>query len=109
MPKARGAAISALANATLNDARLFDPGQDPVAAVARLRAIPGIGEWTAQYITMRALHGSDAFPSGDVGLQRAIANGGQRPSVHQIAARAEAWRPWRAYAAIHLWTGESSQ
>jgi 3-methyladenine DNA glycosylase/8-oxoguanine DNA glycosylase len=44
-----------------------------------LRSIPGIGEWTAQYIAMRALHGSDAFPSGDVGLQRAVANGGPAP------------------------------
>jgi AraC family transcriptional regulator, regulatory protein of adaptative response / DNA-3-methyladenine glycosylase II len=108
MPKARGAAISALASAALNDPRLFDSAQDPADAVARLRAIPGIGEWTAQYITMRALHGSDAFPSGDVGLLRALANGGTRPGVHELTARAEAWRPWRAYAVIHLWTGETS-
>lgn len=107
MPKARAASISALAAATLNDPALFEAGQDLSVAVARLRGIPGIGEWTAQYIAMRALHGSDAFPSGDVALQRALTNGGGRPSAKQIEARAETWRPWRAYAAIHLWTGDS--
>ena len=107
MPRARGAAINALAAAALNDPTLFDAGQDPATAVARLRGIRGIGEWTAQYIAMRALRIGDAFPSGDVGLQRALANGGPRPRVQELEARAEAWRPWRAYAAIHLWTGES--
>lgn len=108
MPKARGAAIAALAAATIANADLFDPAQDAAAAIARLRAIPGIGEWTAQYIAMRALHGSDAFPTGDVGLQRGLAKHGRRPSANEVAARAEAWRPWRAYAAIHLWTADAA-
>ena len=108
MPKARGAAIAALAAATIEQPDLFDPSQDAAAAVERLRAIPGIGDWTAQYIAMRALHGNDAFPTGDVGLQRGLARKGQRPSANEVAARAEAWRPWRAYAAIHLWTADAA-
>ncbi|HYR27125.1 MAG TPA: DNA-3-methyladenine glycosylase 2 family protein, partial [Thermoanaerobaculia bacterium] len=107
MPRARGATISAIAAAALDDPTLFDSSQEPAAAIARLRAIPGIGEWTAQYIAMRALHGGDAFPAGDVALQRALANGHGRPSARELEARAEAWRPWRAYAALHLWTGDA--
>jgi len=104
MPRARGATISALAAAAIADPTLFDPSQDPAAAIAKLRAIRGIGEWTAQYIAMRALHGGDAFPAGDVALQRALANGHGRPSARELEERAEAWRPWRAYAALHLWS-----
>jgi AraC family transcriptional regulator, regulatory protein of adaptative response / DNA-3-methyladenine glycosylase II len=108
MPRARGAAISALAAAAIDEPDLFEPAQDLATAIARLRAIPGIGEWTAQYIAMRALQGSDAFPTGDVGLQRGLAWQGRRPSANEVAARAEAWRPWRAYAAIHLWTADAA-
>jgi AraC family transcriptional regulator of adaptative response / DNA-3-methyladenine glycosylase II len=106
MPRVRGRAIAALAEAAAGEPHLFDPGQDPAALTARLRAIPGIGDWTAQYIAMRALHDSDAFPSGDIGLQRALAKHGRRPTAEKMAARAEAWRPWRAYATLHLWTAE---
>ncbi|MGA9728931.1 MAG: hypothetical protein WBQ84_16230, partial [Methylocella sp.] len=60
--------------------------------------------WTAQYIAMRELREPDAFPDGDVGLMRALADAdGRRPSAAELLARAEAWRPWRAYAALHLW------
>jgi len=103
MPKSRAASISALAAAALDDPTLFDDAQ----GVARLRSIPGIGEWTVQYIAMRALHDGDAFPAGDVALQRALANGEHRPNARQLETRAENWRPWRAYAAIHLWRGEA--
>lgn len=73
-------------------------------AVARFVEIPGIGEWTAQYIAMRALGEPDAFPSGDLGLQKACANDdGTKLSEKKLLERAEAWRPWRAYAAMHLW------
>ena len=107
MPRARGAAISALAAAAIADPTLFDPGQDRSAAIARFRNIAGIGEWTAQYIAMRALHDTDAFPASDLGIMRALADGERRPSVQEVSRCAEAWRPWRAYAAIHLWTGET--
>lgn len=108
MPRARGAAISALAAAALADPGLFDPGRNLAGAVQRLRAIPGIGEWTAQYIAMRALHSTDAFPAGDVGLQRALAVNGDRPTASQLLSRAESWRPWRAYAALHLWSSDGA-
>ena len=105
MPRARAASLSALAAAAASDPRLFHPDQDPGAAVARLRALPGIGEWTAQYVAMRALREPDAFPAADVGLLRAMAGAdGTRPTPAALLARAEAWRPWRAYAAQHLWT-----
>ena len=69
-----------------------------------LKALPGVGEWTAQYIAMRALREPDAFPAADVGLMRALTPpGGSRPSAAEVLARAEAWRPWRAYACFHLW------
>ncbi|CAM9838034.1 unnamed protein product, partial [Phaeothamnion confervicola] len=64
----------------------------------------GIGEWTAQYIAMRAMRESDAFPSGDIALMRALGvNKTERTGASQLISRAEAWRPWRAYAALHLW------
>ena len=74
-------------------------------AIARLKALPGVGEWTAQYIALRGMREPDAFPAADVGLMRAMADAeGLRPDAAQLLARAEAWRPWRAYAAQHLWS-----
>ena len=70
----------------------------------KLRALPGIGEWTAQYIAMRELREPDAFPAADIGLLRAMTDGeGRRPSPAELLTRSERWRPWRAYAALHLW------
>ena len=68
-------------------------------SVACLCAIEGIGPWTAHYISMRAANEPDAFPSSDLGLLKAAGKITQR----QLEARAEAWRPWRAYAAMNLW------
>jgi AraC family transcriptional regulator of adaptative response / DNA-3-methyladenine glycosylase II len=63
-----------------------------------------VGEWTAQYIALRQLREPDAFPAADVGLMRALTDAtGLRPSAPQMLLRAQAWRPWRAYAAQHLW------
>jgi AraC family transcriptional regulator of adaptative response / DNA-3-methyladenine glycosylase II len=69
------------------------------AAAAALVALPGIGPWTASYIRMRALGDGDAFPAADLGILKALA----RPTVAAALALAEGWRPYRAYAAIHLW------
>jgi AraC family transcriptional regulator of adaptative response / DNA-3-methyladenine glycosylase II len=69
--------------------------------VASVTALPGLGDWTAQYLALR-LGEADAFPSGDLGLRKALANG-TVPTAKEVEARAEAWRPWRAHAAIHLW------
>jgi AraC family transcriptional regulator, regulatory protein of adaptative response / DNA-3-methyladenine glycosylase II len=104
MPRARGEAIRAVARAALRDPMLFEPAHDLAGAIERLRALPGIGEWTAQYIAMRALREPDAFPAADIGLMRALTEpDGVRPTERVVFARAEAWRPWRAYAALHLW------
>ena len=105
MPAARAAALAGLATAVAGDPGLLSPRGDLDAAIAALRALPGVGEWTAQYIAMRALQESDAFPAADVGLLRAMTDAaGRRPSPAQLLARAERWRPWRAYGAQHLWT-----
>lgn len=104
MPRTRIATLARLAAVVAADPHLLAPGRELPEAVARLRSIPGIGEWTAQYIAMRQLREPDAFPTADIGLLRALEREGQRPSAAQLSARAEAWRPWRAYAALHLWT-----
>ena len=107
IPAARATAIVALAKATARGARLFDPGRDLAEAVGRFRAFPGIGEWTAQYIAMRALGESDAFLAGDVGVRRQFALRGEPLSTSELLARAERWRPWRAYAVLHLWMAQN--
>ncbi|WP_219265819.1 DNA-3-methyladenine glycosylase [Pseudomonas sp. Xaverov 259] len=108
MPKARGRTLSGVAQALLDDPSLFEPKASLKDGVARLVALPGIGDWTAQYIAMRQLREPDAFASGDIGLINALAalEGGP-VSARQLLARAEAWRPLRAYAAQHLWTSLS--
>ncbi|HKT17102.1 MAG TPA: AlkA N-terminal domain-containing protein [Stellaceae bacterium] len=104
MPRARAAALSAVAKAALADKHLFDASRGLDEAVQRLRAINGVGEWTAQYIALRQLREPDAFPAADIGLLRAMARGAARsPSIAELIERADAWRPWRAYAAQHLW------
>lgn len=78
---------------------LDDLAHDPERAIAVLRKVPGIGPWTAHYIAMRALRWPDAFPPGDVALCRAA--GGI--DAARLDSLSQAWRPWRAYAALHLW------
>ena len=106
MPRARAAALAGLAQAVAADPRLFDPRRALEEAVGRLCRVPGIGEWTAQYIAMRVLRESDAFLAADGALQRILAVNGERPGERALLKRAEAWRPWRAYAVLHLWTAE---
>jgi AraC family transcriptional regulator, regulatory protein of adaptative response / DNA-3-methyladenine glycosylase II len=104
MPKARANALSGLAAAVAGDPRIFGPRRSLEEAIVQLRKLAGVGEWTAQYIAMRELREPDAFPAADIGLLRALAGaGGRRPSAIELLARAEGWRPWRAYAAQHLW------
>ena len=102
----RARAIVALARAVAHDGLALDAEADVERTLARLRALPGIGEWTAQYVAMRALGWPDAFPAADHGVLVAMALPGGRAawaSSRVAAARAEAWRPWRAYAVMHLW------
>ena len=95
----RAAAIVALARAVVSGTVSLDPGADIDASLAALRLLPGIGDWTAQYIAMRALTWPDAFPHTDLGVRKAL-----RASSPAAALRAaERWRPWRAYAVMHLW------
>jgi AraC family transcriptional regulator of adaptative response / DNA-3-methyladenine glycosylase II len=104
MPNARAMAVTSLAQAIAADPAIFSRGASLEDAIAKLRSLPGIGEWTAQYIAMRELREPDAFPAADIGLMRAMAAAdGRRPSPSQLLSRAERWRPWRAYAALHLW------
>jgi AraC family transcriptional regulator, regulatory protein of adaptative response / DNA-3-methyladenine glycosylase II len=104
MPNARAMAVNSLAQAISADPTIFSRGASLEETVAKLRSLPGIGEWTAQYIAMRELREPDAFPAADIGLLRAMAAAdGQRPSPAELLSRAERWRPWRAYAALHLW------
>jgi len=110
MPAARRTALEALAEATIADPDLFHPLGTIDEAIARLRAIRGIGEWTAQYIALRALRETDAFPASDVGLLRGAARGAStRPTPADLLQRAEPWRPWRAYAAQHLWVADAER
>src|SRR5262249_55859999 len=96
------------ASAVLADRELFRPFGTVEEAIARLRAINGVGEWTAQYIALRALRETDAFPASDVALLRGAASGiGHRPTPAELLVRAEPWRPWRAYAAQHLWVASA--
>jgi AraC family transcriptional regulator of adaptative response / DNA-3-methyladenine glycosylase II len=69
--------------------------------------LPGIGAWTAHYIAMRALSHADAFPAADLVLRKAVSSDGTPVPLKQLQAMAEAWRPWRAYAVLHLWRGQS--
>lgn len=102
MPGARGRTVVMLARA-LSDGLDLLPNADIEATLEKLRSVPGIGEWTAQYIAMRALAWPDAFPHTDLGVMRAL---GER-SPKRVLAAGEAWRPWRAYAVMHLWHGSS--
>jgi AraC family transcriptional regulator of adaptative response / DNA-3-methyladenine glycosylase II len=108
IPRARAAALAGIAVRAANDPRLFDPRRDLDEAIAQLCELPGVGEWTAHYIAMRALGESDAFLAADVGVQRKLAGAnGRRPTPLALMKRAEQWRPWRAYAVLHLWTADA--
>ena len=101
MPAARRSALKELAEAAVADSNLFHFSGTIEEAIAGLRRIRGVGEWTAQYIALRALRETDAFPSADVGLLRgAEFVDGARHSAPDLLRRSESWR---AYAAQHLW------
>jgi AraC family transcriptional regulator of adaptative response / DNA-3-methyladenine glycosylase II len=98
-----------VATAVAADPQIFGRRRSLEEAIGRLRALSGVGEWTAQYIAMRELREPDAFPAADIGLLRAMREKtGAPPSPRSLLARAERWRPWRAYAAQHLWASLGS-
>lgn len=100
---ARAATIRGVAQALLDGRIDFRPEQPLDAFAERWVALPGIGAWTAHYMAMRGLSHPDAFPAADLILRRAAAPGGDALSTRAMEQRAEAWRPWRAYAVMHLW------
>jgi AraC family transcriptional regulator of adaptative response / DNA-3-methyladenine glycosylase II len=105
IPRSRAATLSAVATHALAHPHIFEATGDLDEAIERLCAIRGVGEWTAQYIALRQLREPDAFPASDIGLMRAIAkHEGRGYSAVELLSRADPWRPWRAYAAQHLWS-----
>ena len=104
----RQAALQALARAVAGGELALHPGADVPATLAALKALPGIGDWTAHYIALRALRWPDAFPAGDVALHKALGVAGQPRPAQAAEARAERWRPWRGYAVIRAWHGDAA-
>ena len=109
MPAARLATLKAVAQAAVADPNLFRPFGGIDETIARLKSIRGVGEWTAQYIALRAVREMDAFPATDIGLLRCAASiDGAKVTPTNLLGRAESWRPWRAYAAQHLWAADGN-
>ena len=112
--KQRQAAIVALARSIASKELALHPGADIDATMAQLRALPGVGDWTAQYIAMRALRWPDAFVAGDVALHKAMGLQHQTPPLSPMKTAAaaseasQAWRPWRSYAVMRAWTSLSA-
>jgi len=104
MPRARRAAVLGLAGALADGQLVLEPEGDRETARRDLLALSGIGRWTADYVAMRALRDRDAFLATDLGVRRALELLGVEGSPRSAEALAERWRPFRAYATLHLWT-----
>lgn len=104
LPRARAATIRSFAASVARGDLVLSSVVDLDDAVTRLCRIPGIGAWTAHYIAMRGLGLRDAFPSSDLGVRRALSDGGALLSPAEVTLIGEEWRPWRAYAVMYLWT-----
>ncbi len=96
---ARARSIVTVAEAVVSGGLRLQPGEDPATLSVSLRRLPGVGEWTAEYVMMRALSWPDAFLATDRGVLRAM----QENDPRRALRRAEAWRPWRSYAVMYLW------
>jgi AraC family transcriptional regulator of adaptative response / DNA-3-methyladenine glycosylase II len=97
--RSRAASILAMAQAVANGAINLNVAVSIDPTLAKLKELPGIGDWTVQYFAMRVFGWPDAFPYSDLGILKALKTNNPR----QALAAAESWRPWRAYAAMHLW------
>jgi AraC family transcriptional regulator of adaptative response / DNA-3-methyladenine glycosylase II len=109
--KSRAETIRRVAAAVVGGDLKFDVAQEPQEFCDSLTSIKGVGDWTAQYVAMRVLKNPDAFPSTDLGLLKALAcvdSGADPATPRQLLSRAEAWRPWRAYAALLLWSSHAN-
>jgi AraC family transcriptional regulator, regulatory protein of adaptative response / DNA-3-methyladenine glycosylase II len=108
----RQQAIRALAAAVADGQLHLNPSADVARTVAALEALPGFGPWTAQYIAMRALRWPDAFPAGDVALQKALGvRDTKRPAqaARDAELASQAWQPWRSYATVRAWSGDHAE
>ncbi|MDB5955406.1 DNA-3-methyladenine glycosylase 2 family protein [Ramlibacter sp.] len=103
----RQGAIVAIARAVAEGRIALHPGADVPATVAALKELPGIGDWTAQYIAMRALRWPDAFPAGDVALHKALGVQQSKQPAREAEAASQAWKPWRSYAVVRAWSALS--
>jgi AraC family transcriptional regulator, regulatory protein of adaptative response / DNA-3-methyladenine glycosylase II len=102
-PASRRRTIEALSQAVASGSIALDPSADPAEVERDLLALPGIGPWTAGYIAMRALADPDAFLANDLGVRQALQRLNTTDDPRAVANMAESWRPWRAYATVHLW------
>lgn len=100
MPRARGRALVTLATVLADGSVRLDRSVDRAETRAALLALPGIGPWTADYVSMRALGDPDVFLPTDVGVR----NAARRLGLEDVGVRSAAWRPWRSYALLHLWS-----
>ena len=105
LTNARVVTLGRLAQTVASGQLELEGGMEPDAVRRRLLEIPGIGPWTAEYVALRALGEPDAFPAGDLGLRRALAQSGQPLGAGELEERSKAWQPWRGYAALLLWGG----
>jgi AraC family transcriptional regulator of adaptative response / DNA-3-methyladenine glycosylase II len=105
LPSKRAETLRRLAQAVHDGEINFDGVTDSAAFLRQLTGLPGIGTWTAEYIAMRALGEPDAFPSADLGLMRAL----RVKNSRDLELRSQRWRPWRAYAALYLWSSHAPE
>jgi AraC family transcriptional regulator of adaptative response / DNA-3-methyladenine glycosylase II len=111
VPRARAEALRALARAVASGGLDLAGGEPPETVRRALLALPGVGPWTAEYVALRALGEPDAFPASDLGLRRALVPGGPLLTTGALERRSKDWQPWRAYAAVLLWStdGDAAQ
>ena len=104
--RSRADTLNRVATAVVRGELQFDTANDPEEFCSALKSIKGIGDWTAQYVAMRALKNPDAFPASDLGLLKSLRYP-DRMTPAELSRQAERWRPWRAYAALLLWNSQS--
>jgi AraC family transcriptional regulator of adaptative response / DNA-3-methyladenine glycosylase II len=108
MPRARGRAVVAVAEALASGLVSLDPGADRDEVETRMLELPGIGPWTTAYLRMRALNDPDTFLPTDLGVRRGLEALGVAGDPNTARTLAESWRPWRSYAVHHLWNNEET-
>jgi AraC family transcriptional regulator of adaptative response / DNA-3-methyladenine glycosylase II len=109
MPRARGRCLVTLAAAVASGSVVLDRSADRRDVRSALLSLPGVGPWTADYIALRALGDPDVFLAADLGVRQALSRMGLDPDPQAARARAEAWRPWRSYALMHVWSTLSEE